>query len=117
VLLALGMSDATPEDGITAEVVEVSTLDEVKTLGDRAKGKIVLYNHRIYPNGADERGYGFASGMRYSGASAGAQVGAGGMLIRSLATADLRLPTPVRWRTKRGCPTSRRRRSLPRMPS
>src|SRR5262245_15743366 len=92
VLLALGMSDATPGDGVAAEVVEGSTLDEVKTVGDRAKGKIILFNHRIFPNGTDERGYGFASGLRYSGASAAAKVGAVGMLIRSLATADLRLP-------------------------
>ncbi|HEX4824515.1 MAG TPA: M20/M25/M40 family metallo-hydrolase [Candidatus Polarisedimenticolaceae bacterium] len=92
VLLALGMSDGTPADGITAEVVEVTNLDEVKALGDKAKGKIVLFNHRIYPNGTDERGYGFASGLRYSGASAAAKAGAVGMFIRSLATADLRLP-------------------------
>lgn len=92
ILLALGMSDPTPPDGVTAEVVEVSTLDEVKDLGDRAKGKIVLFNKKIYPNGTDDRGYGAGAALRYSGASAAAKVGAVGMLIRSLATADLRLP-------------------------
>ncbi|HZN55999.1 MAG TPA: M20/M25/M40 family metallo-hydrolase [Candidatus Polarisedimenticolaceae bacterium] len=91
-LLALGMSDGTPPDGITGEVIEASSLDEVRALGDRAKGKIVLYNKRIYPNGGDDRGYGSAVGLRYNGAVEAAKVGAIGMLIRSLATADLRLP-------------------------
>src|SRR5678810_76162 len=52
-ILALGMSDGTPASGITADVVEVSGLDEVKALGEKAKGKIVLFNKRIYPNGVD----------------------------------------------------------------
>ena len=92
IVLALGMSDPTPPDGITAEVVEVASLDEVKALGDKAKGKIVLYNRKIFPNGGSDRGYGSAVGLRYSGASEAARVGAVGMLIRSLATADLRTP-------------------------
>ncbi len=91
-ILALGMSDGTPPEGITAEVVEVSSFDGVKALGDKAKGKIVLYNKRIYPNGGDDRGYGSAVGLRYTGAAEAAKAGAVGMLIRSLATADLRLP-------------------------
>lgn len=91
-LLALGMSDPTPPEGITGEVVEVSSLDEVAALGEKAKGKIVLFNKKIYPNGGDDRGYGSAVGLRHSGAAAAAKVGAKGMLIRSLATADLRLP-------------------------
>ena len=91
-ILALGMSDPTPPGGVTAEVVEVTSLDEAKALGDRAKGKIVLYNRRIYANGGDDRGYGSAVGIRFKGAVEAARVGAVGMLIRSLATADLRLP-------------------------
>jgi hypothetical protein len=91
-ILALGMSDGTPPQGITAEVIEVSSLDDVKALGDKAKGKVILYNKKIYPNGGDDRGYGSAVGLRYSGAAAAAKAGAVGMLIRSLATADLRLP-------------------------
>ena len=91
-ILALGMSDGTPPQGINAQVVEAASLDEVKALGDSAKGKIVLYNKRIYPNGGDDRGYGGVVSLRYSGAAAAAKVGAVGMMIRSLATADLRLP-------------------------
>jgi hypothetical protein len=92
VILALGMSDSTGPDGVTGNIVEVSSLDEVKALGEKAKGKIVLFNKRIYPNGGDERGYGSAAPLRHAGAAAAAKVGAVGMLIRSLATADLRLP-------------------------
>jgi hypothetical protein len=91
-ILALGMSDGTPPQGITADVVEVSSLDELTALGEAAKGKIVLFNKQIYPNGGAERGYGAAVGLRYSGAVAAAKLGAVGMLIRSLATADMRLP-------------------------
>lgn len=92
IVMALGMSDPTPPKGITAEVVEVTSLEEVKALGERARGKIVLYNRRIFPNGGSERGYGSAVGLRFSGASEAARVGAVGMLIRSLATLDLRTP-------------------------
>jgi len=91
-ILALGMSDGTKPQGLTAEVVEVRNLDELTALGDRAKGKIVLFNKPIYANGGEDRGYGSAVGLRYSGAVAAAKAGAIGMLIRSLATADLRLP-------------------------
>jgi hypothetical protein len=91
-ILALGMSDGTKPHGITAEIVEVKSVDELKAIGDRAKGKIVLFNKPIYANGGEDRGYGSAVGLRYSGAVAAAKVGAVGMLIRSLATADLRLP-------------------------
>jgi len=91
-ILALGMSDGTKPEGVTAEVVEVKSFDELNALGDRAKGKIVLFNKPIYANGGEDRGYGSAVGLRYSGAAAAAKVGAVGMLIRSLATADLRLP-------------------------
>lgn len=91
-ILTLGMSDGTPPQGIAAEVVEASSLDDVKALGEKAKGKIVLFNKRIFANGGDDRGYGSAVDLRYSGAAAAARVGAVGMLIRSLATADLRIP-------------------------
>src|SRR6187549_2019413 len=43
-ICALGGSIATPKNGISAEVVEVHSLDELKTLGtDKIKGKIVFY--------------------------------------------------------------------------
>lgn len=91
-LTALGMSDPTPPEGTTAEVVEVSSLDQLTALADKVRGKIVLFNKKIYPNGGEDRGYGSAAGLRYGGASAAAKQGAIGMLIRSLGTVDFRLP-------------------------
>ncbi len=91
-LLALGMSEPTPPEGITADLIEVSSLDELTAAGEKAKGKIVLFNKKIYPNGGDDRGYGAGATLRYNGPSAAARQGAVGMLIRSLATADFRLP-------------------------
>jgi len=91
-IIALGMSDPTPEGGITAEVFEVASFEEVKAAGERLKGKIVLYNKPIYANGGEERGYGAAAGLRYRGAVEAAKQGAVGMLIRSLGTANYRLP-------------------------
>jgi Zn-dependent M28 family amino/carboxypeptidase len=46
----------------------------------------------MYANGGEGRGYGSVVGMRHSGAVEAAKVGAVGMMIRSLATADFRLP-------------------------
>src|SRR3954469_17765146 len=46
VLCALGKSVATPNDGITAEVVAVKNFDELKTMPrDKVAGKIVLFNY------------------------------------------------------------------------
>src|SRR5262249_10577918 len=45
VLTALGGSVATPPHGITADVVEVNSFDELKQLGDKVKGRIVYYNN------------------------------------------------------------------------
>ncbi len=92
-ITALGMSIATPEEGITAEVVEVASLEELRELGEeRVRGKIVLYNKPIYPNGGRERGYGSAVGLRWAGAVEAAKLGAVATMIRSLGTADFRLP-------------------------
>ncbi len=91
-LTALGMSDPTPAGGVTAEVVEVHDFDELRAAGEKVKGKIVLYNRPILPDARDEHGYGFVSGLRHGGASEAAKLGAVAMLIRSLGTANFRLP-------------------------
>ncbi|MGH9392219.1 MAG: peptidase M28 family protein, partial [Vicinamibacteria bacterium] len=87
-IIALGMSDPTPEEGVTAEVLEVASFEEVRAAGERLKGKIVFYNKPIYANGGEERGYGAAAGLRHRGAVEAAKHGAVGMLIRSLGTAN-----------------------------
>ena len=91
-ILGLGGSVGTPEGGITAEVVIVDGLDSLETLGDGARGKIVLFNQKMEKGFGKENGYGSLSSVRAKGASAAARHGAVAMLIRSLGTADFRLP-------------------------
>lgn len=97
VLTALGGSVATPEEGITAEVVPVTSFDELQSLG-RAKveGKIVLFNVRFDKRMAEQglagEAYGQAVVYRGIGASAAARLGAVASLIRSVGGADYRLP-------------------------
>ena len=88
---AIGMSVPTPPEGIIAEVIEVTSFDELHALGEKVRGRIVFYNKPIdpHPEGA---GYGSAAGLRYSGASEAAKQGAVAMLIRSLGTLSARLP-------------------------
>lgn len=90
VLLALGMSVGTPPSGLTAEVVEVTSLEEVERIADRVRGRVVLYNRQM--GGDSLGGYGDVVPMRYRGASVAARHGAVAMLVRSLGTADFRLP-------------------------
>ncbi|MBF5045154.1 M20/M25/M40 family metallo-hydrolase [Aggregicoccus sp. 17bor-14] len=87
-LTALGGSVPTEKEGLTAEVVEVHSFEELTALGQGARGKIVLFNHDM----STAEGYGRASALRTRGASEAAKLGAVGMLVRSLATASLRTP-------------------------
>ena len=87
---ALGMSDPTPASGVTAEVVEVASFDDLHALGEKARGRIVFYNKSITAH-TDGSGYGSAAGLRYRGAAEAAKQGAVAMLIRSLGTIDARL--------------------------
>ncbi|MEW6655116.1 MAG: M28 family peptidase, partial [Bacteroidota bacterium] len=82
---ALGGSIATPKAGITAEVIEVKSLEEAAKLGDKAKGKIVFYN-RPFDNGlvSTLEGYGKAVDQRTNGAAAASKVGAVAVLVRSV---------------------------------
>ena len=90
--VALGMSPPTPPEGVTGEVVEVKSLEELEALGDKVRGKIVLFNRPVLPNGGAENGYGPAAALRHDGGTAAAKLGAIGALIRSLGTAAFRLP-------------------------
>jgi carboxypeptidase Q len=86
---ALGNSPGTPAGGLTAEVIEVHSLEEVATLGGRARGRLVFFNHAMATGGP---GYGATAQLRTRGPAAAARVGAAGALVRSLATASLRDP-------------------------
>ncbi|WP_233752820.1 M28 family peptidase [Flavilitoribacter nigricans] len=86
--VALGNSIGTPAGGITAEVVEVKTLDEVDALGEAGvAGKIVFFNRPLDPTHINTfRAYGGAVDQRGSGASRAARYGAVGVLVRSMTT-------------------------------
>lgn len=97
VLTALGGSAATPAEGINAEVVVVRNFEELQGLGrEHVAGKIVLYNE-IYDKEKAAAGlsfvaYGEAVRYRTAGAKAAAELGAVASLIRSVGSADFRLP-------------------------
>jgi hypothetical protein len=85
-MIGLGMSVGTPAEGITGNVVAVSTFEELNALG-RAKveGKIVLFNP-VW------QGYGPTVMYRTSGPSAAAKLGAKAVLVRSMTGVTLQTP-------------------------
>ncbi|HEY2324815.1 MAG TPA: M20/M25/M40 family metallo-hydrolase [Thermoanaerobaculia bacterium] len=96
VLTALGGSVATPKGGITADVVEVGSYDELKHLGTKVKGKIVYYNNpmdmELVRSGRSFEAYRRSVEFRTSGASHAAEYGAVAAVIRSVGSASLRTP-------------------------
>jgi carboxypeptidase Q len=93
-MLGLGGSIATPPEGITAEVIVVDELDSVATLGERARGKIVLIN-QAFEEGrgpAPFRGYSQTVRIRSMGAVESAKVGAVATLIRSVGPYGMQTP-------------------------
>ena len=85
---ALGGSIATAANGITAEVVEVRSFDELRELGDRARGKIVFFNRPMDPAKLSTfEAYGGAVDQRGGGAVAAAKAGGVAALVRSVTTA------------------------------
>ena len=84
-ITTLGGSIATPAEGITAEIVEVKSFDELRALGDKAKGKIVFFNGVMDPTLLDTfAAYGGAVSQRSAGAVAAAKVGAVAAVVRSM---------------------------------
>lgn len=84
-ICALGGSVATPKAGLTAEIVEVQGIDELKQLGDKVKGKIVFYNRPMNPENIETfTSYGACVDQRYAGAQEAAKFGAVGTIVRSM---------------------------------
>ncbi len=84
-ICALGFSIATPNEGITAKVIEVKSLEEAKKLGDKAKGNIIFYNGAFDNTLINTfQAYGGCVGQRFAGASAVASLGAKGVIVRSM---------------------------------
>ena len=118
VLTALGGSASTPAGGLTADVVVVNNFDELKALGrDKVAGKIVLFNElfdkKKAAGGMAFMAYGEAVRYRGAGPKAAADLGAIAALVRSVGSANFRLP-PYRIQCASG--NSRRRRHRRRRP-
>ena len=84
--LALGNSIGTPEAGLSAEVIEVQSLDEVEQLGREViEGKIVFYNRPMDPTQLRTfNAYGGAVDQRVWGASKAAEYGGIAAIVRSM---------------------------------
>ena len=84
-MLGLGGSVATPEGGITAEVVVVKSFEELEKVKDEVKGKIVLFN-------AEFTSYGRTVQYRMNGAIEAAKLGAVASIIRSVGPYSMQTP-------------------------
>jgi len=84
-MLGLGGSVATPSGGITAEVMVVSSYDDLRARAADARGKIVLFNVPFTT-------YGRTVQYRGGGASAAARVGAVAAMLRSVTPHSLQTP-------------------------
>jgi len=84
-MLGLGGSIGTPPEGITAEVLVVSSFADLEQQAARARGKIVLFDVPYTNYGATVR-------YRGNGAVAAARAGAVAALVRSVGPSSLRTP-------------------------
>src|SRR5688572_20363766 len=84
-MLGLGNSVGTPAEGITAEAVVVRNFTELDALGEKVRGKIVVYNVP-YTN------YGATVQYRGSGPSRAARYGAVAAIVRSITPISLQSP-------------------------
>jgi hypothetical protein len=88
---------ATPAEGLTAEVVVVDNWSQYRALAPgAAKGKILLFNHpfdkELAAEGRGMEAYEDAVAYRGDGPMAAASIGAVAVLVRSVGSADFRLP-------------------------
>ena len=84
-VLGLGNSVGTLAEGITAEAIVVHNFAELDRLGERVRGKIVVYN-------APFTNYGATVAYRLQGASRAARYGAVAALVRSITPVSLQTP-------------------------
>jgi carboxypeptidase Q len=84
-MLGLGNSVGTPHAGISADTVVVRNFDELEALGEKVRGKIVVYNVPFTNYGATVlyRGFGPSRAARY---------GAVATLVRSISPVSLQTP-------------------------
>lgn len=85
-ICALGMSVATPKNGLMANVIEVKSLEELKALGtEKVNGKIIFFNRPMNPEFIETfHAYGSCVDQRSSGAREAGELGAVGVIVRSM---------------------------------
>lgn len=93
-ICALGGSIATPQNGLTANVIEVKNFEELEALGvDKIKGKIVFYNRPMQADLIQTfMAYGGCVNQRYAGAMEAIKYGAVGVIVRSMNLRQDNLP-------------------------
>jgi carboxypeptidase Q len=84
-MLGLGNSEGTPAGGVTAETIVVRSFDELDALGEKVRGKVVVYNVPFTT-------YGETVQYRGAGASRAARYGAVAALVRSVTPVSLQSP-------------------------
>lgn len=90
---ALGGSIGTGPDGITGDVVEVQSLQELDKLGKKVKGKIVFFNRPMDAGLVNTfEAYGKAVDQRGRGPALAAKYGAIGAIVRSMSPSLSDLP-------------------------
>lgn len=93
---ALGNSGATPDQGLDARVLTVSSFAELDQRAAEVPGAIVVFTARFDQRLADAGQSGPAYGenglFRFQGPARAARLGAAAVLVRSVGGAELRLP-------------------------
>jgi hypothetical protein len=97
VLTALGGSVGTPPEGLTAELLVVNSFPELKQLASgAAKGRIILFDERfdqrLAAQGNSLEAYEQSVVYRSAGPIVAGSLGAAAVLIRSVGSAEYRLP-------------------------
>ena len=87
-IVALGGSISTPSIGISANVIEVKSFDELNNIGkDSINGKIIFFNRKMDPTLINTfESYGGSVNQRTHGAAIAAKLGAVGVIVRSMTT-------------------------------
>lgn len=102
VITALGNSIPTSEQGLSAEIVQFASLEDLQAAKpEQVNGKIVFINRKMSAH-RDGRDYGPTVSARGDGPVEAAKLGAVGLLIRSVGTHNHRMPHTGNSRYKEG---------------
>ncbi len=86
-IIALGPSIGTDNKWISANIIEVKSISQLKYLKDRIRGKIVFFNHPMDKTEVNTfKAYSKAVSQRVFGASEASKYGAVGVIVRSVTT-------------------------------